>query len=255
MDKQQVVLDNLWQQYKNHNDLKAREEIIEQYISLVQYMAGRIAIHLPDNVEFNDLLSYGIFGLMDAIDKFDLSRDIKFETYASLRIRGSIIDGLRSTDWIPRSIRNKAKEVDEIVSKLVNVLGRTPTDNEIARAMNLSLAAYYEIMDQIRSISLLSLDDTITTEQDSDPIRMLDTIDDPQTKIDQDLIDHETKQELASAVDQLEPRERTVVSLYYHEGLTLKEIGQVLSVSESRVSQIHSKAIRALRSILGTLNF
>src|SRR5690554_7846938 len=136
MDKKQLDINALWQQYKYYDNLQAREQIIEEYIPLVQYIAGRIAIHLPDNVEFQDLLSYGIFGLMDAIDKFDLKRDIKFETYASLRIRGGIIDGLRSTDWIPRSLRTKAKQIDATINQLENLLKRTPKDKEVAEALN-----------------------------------------------------------------------------------------------------------------------
>ncbi|NLM68525.1 MAG: FliA/WhiG family RNA polymerase sigma factor [Firmicutes bacterium] len=250
MNRETVDLTDLWQQYKLNNDLAAREKLIEQYIPLVQYIAGRIAIHLPDNVEFNDLISYGIFGLMDAVDKFDLERDIKFETYASVRIRGGIMDGLRATDWIPRSVRTKAKQIDQTIMKLEHQFGRTPTDQEIAAALDMTLDKYHETVDQVRSIALLSLDDQITSDPDSESITLLDTLDDPTAAVDQELVDQETLQELAAAVDQLDERERLVVSLYYHEGLTLKEIGHVLEVSESRVSQIHSKAIRTLRTKL-----
>lgn len=250
MDKKQLDINALWQQYKYYDNLQAREQIIEEYIPLVQYIAGRIAIHLPDNVEFQDLLSYGIFGLMDAIDKFDLKRDIKFETYASLRIRGGIIDGLRSTDWIPRSLRTKAKQIDATINQLENLLKRTPKDKEVAEALNMSIDKYYEVLDEIRSINLLSLDDTISVDDDSDAIRLMDVIDDQSPAVDHEIINKETHLELSAAVDRLNERERTVISLYYHEGLTLKEIGHVLEVSESRVSQIHSKAIRTLRSKL-----
>ena len=250
MNRETVDLTDLWQQYKLNNDLAAREKLIEQYIPLVQYIAGRIAIHLPDNVEFNDLISYGIFGLMDAVDKFDLERDIKFETYASVRIRGGIMDGLRATDWIPRSVRTKAKQIDQTIMKLEHQFGRTPTDQEIAAALDMTLDKYHETVDQVRSIALLSLDDQITSDSYSESITLLDTLDDPTAAVDQELVDQETLQELAAAVDQLDERERLVVSLYYHEGLTLKEIGHVLEVSESRVSQIHSKAIRTLRTKL-----
>lgn len=250
MNRETVDLAELWQQYKLNNDLTAREKIIEEYIPLVQYIAGRIAIHLPDSVDYHDLISYGVFGLMDAVDKFDLERDIKFETYASLRIRGGIMDGLRSTDWIPRSVRSKAKQVDQAIMNLEHQLGRRPSDQEVAAALEMPLDKYYETVDQVRSIALLSLDDQISSDPDSDSLTLMDTLDDPAAAVDQELVDQEILQELAAAVDQLEERERLVVSLYYHEGLTLKEIGHVLDVSESRISQIHSKAIRTLRSKL-----
>ncbi len=248
MEKDSLELAALWQQYKSHNDFDSREAIILEYIPLVQYIAGRISIHLPDSVEYQDLISYGVFGLMDAIDKFDLDRDIKFETYASLRIRGSIMDGLRSTDWIPRSVRAKAKQIDQAIVELEHQLGRTPTDSEVAVSLDMSLEKYHQSLDQVRSISLLSLDDNIIS--DSDSIRRVETLDDPSVIIDEDIIIDETLEELAIAVDQLEERQRLVVSLYYYEGLTLKEIGHVLSVSESRISQIHSQAIKTLRNKL-----
>ena len=221
MDRDSVELTDLWQQYKYNNDLTAREQIIEQYLPLVQYIAGRIAIHLPDNVEFHDLISYGVFGLIDAIDKYDPHRDIKFETYASVRIRGGIIDGLRSTDWIPRSVRSKAKEIDQAIIKLEHDLGRTPTDREVAEELEMSLDKYYETLDQVRNISLLSLDDNLSSDADSDSITLLDTINDPEAVVDQELVDRETLQELAAAIDELDEKQRLVV-LYYHEGLTLR---------------------------------
>ncbi len=250
MERKQLNIHNLWQQYKYHDNLQAREKIIEEYIPLVQYIAGRVAIHLPDNVEFQDLLSYGFFGLMDAVDKFDLERDIKFETYASLRIRGGIIDGLRSTDWIPRSVRTKAKQVDKAIIQLEKRFKRTPSDGEVAEALNLNIEKYYQVLDEIRSINLLSLDDSISSNDDSDSIRLIDLVDDQGPEIDHNLIDEEIQNELALAIKDLNNQEQLVISLYYHEGLTLKEIGHVLEVSESRVSQIHSKAIRILRSKL-----
>lgn len=250
MDRDSVELTDLWQQYKYNNDLTAREQIIEQYLPLVQYVAGRIAIHLPDNVEFHDLISYGVFGLIDAVDKYDPHRDIKFETYASVRIRGGIIDGLRSTDWIPRSVRSKAKEIDQAIIKLEHDLGRTPTDREVAVELEMSLDKYYETLDQVRNISLLSLDDNLSSDADSDSITLLDTINDPEAVVDQELVDRETLQELAAAIDELDEKQRLVVSLYYHEGLTLREIGHIMAVSESRISQIHSQAIRTLRTKL-----
>lgn len=252
MDKQ-AVLNNLWKKLKNNNEQEARKEIIEEYIPLVQYIAGRMAIHLPDMVEYDDLLSYGVFGLMDAVDKFELERNIKFETYASTRIRGSIIDGLRSTDWIPRSVRAKAREVENQITSLENELGRSPSEIEIAAALDLPIEKYQETVTQIQKMPILSLDDPVTLEPGSNPTKLLDTINDRNAIIDQDLINSEIKQELATAIDTLNYNERTVLALYYYEGLTLKEIGHVLSVSESRVSQIHSKAIKTLRGLLEDL--
>lgn len=249
MDKQ-VVLNNLWKKFKVNNDLYLRQELIEAYIPLVQYIAGRMAIHLPDMIEYQDLLSYGVFGLMDAIDKFDLERNIKFETYANTRIRGAIIDGLRSTDWIPRSVRAKAKQIDQEISNLENQLGRSPSESEVAAALDIPIDKYQEVAHQIQKNTLLSLDDPVVIEQGSNPIKLLDSIDDQTAIIDKDLINSEVKQELVQAIDSLNYNERTVIALYYYERLTLKEIGHVLSVSESRVSQIHSKAIKTLRKTL-----
>lgn len=246
-------LDVLWEQFKSSNDAGAREQIIEHYIPLVQYLAGRVAIHLPDNIDSHDLLSYGIFGLMDAMDKYDLARDIKFETYASTRIRGAIIDGLRSTDWIPRSVRTRARQVNQAISKLENQLGRTPSDNEVAVALDMPLPRYYETLEQMRTISLLSLDDVINLGSDSEPIKLLDTITDEDAQVETDLLESELRQELSNSIDSLPERERLVIALYYHDGLTLKEIGHVLEVSESRVCQIHAKAIGTLRSRLDWL--
>lgn len=250
MDMSKDDLTTIWQEFKDTHNAKAREKLIEHYIPLVQYLVGRVAIHLPDNVDTHDLLSYGIFGLMDAIDKYDLGRDIKFETYASTRIRGAIIDGLRSTDWIPRSVRSRAREVNKVTRELENKLGRSPSDQEVAVALDMSLPKYYETLEQIRTLNLLSLDDTINTGSDSEPIRLIDTITDENSQVDSDLLESELMEELARAVDELPERERLVISLYYHDGLTLKEIGHVLEVSESRVCQIHAKAINFLRSRL-----
>lgn len=253
MEKRKDELTTIWLKFKSTNDPNAREKLIEHYIPLVQYLAGRVAIHLPDNIDSNDLLSYGVFGLMDAMDKYDLKRDIKFETYASTRIRGAIIDGLRSSDWIPRSVRTRARQVNQATRELENQLGRSPAHHEVAAALDMPLPKYHETLEQIRTISLLSLDDVINIESDSEPIKLLDTIMDEDAQVDANLLETELKQELANSIDELPERERLVVSLYYHDGLTLKEIGHVLEVSESRVCQIHAKAINFLRSRLERL--
>ncbi len=250
MEKRTTEISALWHNFKAEKEDRARDQLIEHYIPLVKYIAGRTAIHLPDNVDIQDLLSYGFFGLMDAIDKYDPEREIKFETYASTRIRGAILDGLRSTDWVPRSIRSKARVVDQEVQKLENQFGRTPTDDEVAASLDVSVDKYQSMVDEVRSLSVLSLDDLINTDSDSEPIRLLDTVKDEKPAVDVNLLDQELKQQLAVAIDNLSEKERTVIALYYHEGLTLKEIGHVLQVSESRVCQIHTKAIQVLRSRL-----
>lgn len=254
MNKQPIDLSSVWRKYKVNGDLDAREKIIEYYIDLVQYIAGRIAIHLPQNVDSQDLLSYGAFGLIDAIDKYDIEREVKFETYASTRIRGAIIDGLRSTDWIPRSVRSRARQIEREITQLENTHGRTPTEAEVAAALDVSLNKYREMVKDISSSSLLSLDEAVIADGNIESIKLIDTIVDRVASIDQDLLANESKEELAVAIDTLSERERMVISLYYHEGLTLKEIGSILEVSESRICQIHSKALSSLRSHLSLAN-
>lgn len=240
----------LWRNYKKNNDMRARELLIEQYTPLVKYVAGRLAMNMPSNVEIDDLESYGIFGLLDAIEKYDETRNVKFETYASTRIRGAIIDGLRAVDWVPRSVRSKARRLEEQIQELTNTLGRYPTDSEIAAALDVSEEHYFEMLDEVKSTSLLSLDENIGTEKSDDTITMVDLVADPNEDVDHKILHHESLEELAAAIDELSERERLVISLYYHDDLTLKEIGHILEVSESRISQIHTKAILTLRSKL-----
>lgn len=240
----------LWRNYKKNNDMRARELLIEQYTPLVKYVAGRLAMNMPSNVEIDDLESYGIFGLLDAIEKYDETRNVKFETYASTRIRGAIIDGLRAVDWVPRSVRSKARRLEEQIQELTNTLGRYPTDSEIAAALDVSEEHYFEMLDEVKSTSLLSLDENIGTEKSDDTITMVDLVADPNEDVDHQILHHESLEELAAAIDELSERERLVISLYYHDDLTLKEIGHILEVSESRISQIHTKAILTLRSKL-----
>ncbi len=253
MDKQNYDLNTIWRNFKSNSEAKSRELLIEHYIPLVKYIAGRMAIHLPDNIDMQDLLSYGFFGLMDAVDKYDPDREIKFETYASTRIRGSILDGLRSTDWVPRSVRKKARLMEQEIHKLENIYGRSPTSEEVAVALDMPINKYNIMVDELRSVSLLSLDEVLNSDSESEPIKLLDTVKDNKAIIDKSLLDEELKQQLAAAIDHLTEKERLVIALYYYEGLTLKEIGSILEVSESRVCQIHSKAIGALRSRLNWL--
>lgn len=243
----QERLDQLWNTYKKSNDQNARDQLLDAYIPLVKYVAGRMAMNLPSSVEVGDLESFGFFGLLDALDKFDETRQIKFETYASTRIRGAILDGLRSMDWVPRSIRAKIRMLEKQVYKLTNELGRSPTDSEIAAALELSPERYYELLTEVKGVNLFSLDETIATDKEGDSLKILDLVIDSDSLPEHRIVETESVEELTAAVESLTEREQLVLALYYHEGLTLKEIGHVLEVSESRVSQIHTKAITALR--------
>jgi RNA polymerase sigma factor for flagellar operon FliA len=242
----------LWQNYLSSKSPAAREAIILRYAPLVKYVAGRVAIGLPSNVEFDDLVSFGVFGLMDAIEKFDPSRGIKFETYAIARIRGAILDGLRSNDWVPRSVRQKARELERTCADLENRLGRSATDQEISEAMNISTTEFYNLLSEVSCTTLSSLDELwLVHSNDDDTVRVLDLVrnnesEDPLHQVEME----EIKTTLSTAIDCLPERERMVIALYYYEGLTLKEIGEIMEISESRVSQIHTKAIFRLRGRL-----
>ncbi len=241
-----------WERYKNDGSLEARDELILAYVPLVKYVAGRISVGLPSNVDFDDLVSYGFFGLVDAVEKFDPDRGVKFETYAVARIKGAVIDGLRSVDWVPRSVRQKAKELESTVAALEGKLGRPATDQEISEALGISLEQYYELLSQVKGISLASLDEVWTGDPDEEgKLRFGQMIEDKWSEDPGATVeDVEVKRVLAEAIDQLPERERLVIALYYYEGLTLKEIGEVLGVSESRISQIHTKAIVRFRGRL-----
>lgn len=250
LQKEQNRIAELWRRYKETNDAQARDQLLEEYIPLVKYVAGRLAMNLPNSVELGDLESFGFFGLLDALEKFDASRGIKFETYATTRIRGAIIDGLRSLDWVPRSTRAKIRQLENRLYQLTNELGRNPSQQEVAAALGLSDGEYYELLTEIKGVNLYSLDETIAPEQSGDHLKILDLIMDQGLAPEQRVVETEDIEELAAAVQELSEREQLVLALYYHEELTLKEIGHVLDVSESRVSQIHTKAILTLRSKL-----
>lgn len=248
-----VEVEKAWELYKETGSPTAREALILHYVPLVKYVAGRVAIGLPATVEFDDLVSYGLFGLVDAVEKFDVVRGVKFETYAAARIRGAVIDGLRSSDWVPRSVRQKARELEQAVADLEARLGRSATDEEVSEALSISLAEYYELLLQVKGVSLASLDEVWSGDPDEDgALHFGQMVENPRSEDPTALLERiEVKRILSSAIDQLPERERLVVALYYYEGLTLKEIGETLGVSESRVSQIHTKAIIRLRGRLG----
>ena len=228
-----------------------REEVIIQYSPMIKYVANRIAMRLPPHIEVDDLISVGVLGLMDAISKYDSSRGAKFKTYAEFRVRGAILDELRSMDWVPRSIRQKASQVDKVVQGLQAKLRRQPEDEEVAKEMGLSLDQFHETLNETKSIPIFSLEDLGIAKESGDQQSLLDCLAgkadaDPQTQIR--LV--ELKEIIAKAIDALPEKERLMVSLYYYEELTMKEIGAVLDITESRVSQIHSKAVYRLRTKL-----
>jgi RNA polymerase sigma factor for flagellar operon FliA len=218
-------------------------------------VAGRTAAGLPPHVEEADLISYGLVGLISAIERFDLSREIKFETYAITRIRGAIIDELRALDWIPRSLRQKAREIEQASVRLEHRLGRTPTERQIADEMGISLAELHHIFSRLSLINVLALDEVLTLSTgDGDRLSLVETLEDLSADDPVEAYENrETRHLLARAVNTLPDREKTVVTLYYFEGMTLAEIGQVLGVTESRVCQIHAKAVLTLRTRLAEL--
>ena len=228
-----------------------REEVIKRYSPMIKYVANRIAMRLPPHIEVDDLISVGVLGLMDAISKYDSSRGAKFKTYAEFRVRGAILDELRAMDWVPRSIRQKASSVDKVVQSLQAKLSRSPEDEEVAKEMGISLDQFHDTLNETKSIPVFSLEDLGIAKESGEQQSLLDCLAgkadaDPQTQIR--LI--ELKEIIAKAIDALPEKERLMVSLYYYEELTMKEIGAVLEITESRVSQIHSKAVYRLRTKL-----
>ena len=231
-----------------------REEVIKRYSPMIKYVANRIAMRLPPHIEVDDLISVGVLGLMDAISKYDSSRGAKFKTYAEFRVRGAILDELRALDWVPRSIRQKASAVEKVVRSLEAKLRRLPEDDEVAKEMDMSLDQFYRTIDETKSVPVFSLEDLGIAKESGEQQSLLDCLAgkadaDPQTQIR--LI--ELKEIIAKAIDTLPEKERLMVSLYYYEELTMKEIGAVLDITESRVSQIHSKAVLHLRAKLKSI--
>jgi len=241
----------LWAQYTKTRSRELRDQLIVLYSPLVKYVAGRVAVGLPQHVEASDLVSYGIIGLIDAIDRFDPVRQVKFETYAIPRIKGAIIDELRAIDWVPRSVRAKARAVEQAYSALEAALLRTPTDAEVAAELGISEDELQEILRQISFVGVAALDEVFMVGGDrSERTTLGDTIADGSAGPVALFEDKEAKEILVNAIGQLGERERTVLSLYYYEGLTLAEIGEILGVTESRVCQIHTKAVLQLRARL-----
>lgn len=222
------------------------------YSPLVKYVAGRMSSGLPGHVEESDLISYGLGGLISAIERFDLSREIKFETYAITRIRGAIIDELRNLDWVPRSVRARAREIEKINQKLEAKFQRAPTDDEMATELGVTVDEFQETLLQISNSTIVALDELWNVQDATgDQVSLLDTLPDREAPDPQALVDQsELRDRIADAIALLPEREKLVVALYYYENLTLREIGEVLGVTESRVSQLHTKAVLRLRSKL-----
>ncbi len=244
---------SLWREYRRTGDQKLRDRLILTYAPLVKYVAGRLGSGLPAHVDDGDLVSYGLLGLMGAIERYDPGRDVKFETYAIARIKGQIIDELRSMDWVPRSVRARARDIERAMAELEKKLERAPTDEEIAKKLGISEDELEESLSDIARSSIAALDELWTVSGDGDQVALIDTIEDDSAPDPQSSLSvTEQKEALADAIARLPEREKLVVTLYYYEELTLREIGEVLSVTESRVSQLHTKAILRLKAHLSS---
>jgi RNA polymerase sigma factor for flagellar operon FliA len=230
----------------------SREEIVHKYLHLVKYVAGRISVNLPPNVELNDLINDGILGLIDAIEKYDDARGVKFETYAITRINGAILDALRSLDWVPRAVRQRARELERAYQELEAKFGRVPTSEELAAKLEITVKELDSLMQRVRGTAVLSLEEFLPNEKGYE-IPLVETLKDVDNDVTTAVEAREVRNALVEAVEQLPPQERTVITLYYFEGKTLKEIKSELNVSESRVSQIHAQAVIHLRQKLREL--
>lgn len=244
--KDKKLLD-LWKQYSQNKEPEIRDRLITEYSYLVKYIAGRLNIYFGSNVEYDDMVGYGVFGLIDAIDKFDLEKGVKFETYASLRIRGSIIDSIREMDWVPRSLRQKSKELEKVYAELENELGHSASDKEVANRLGITLDEFYKLLNEVNLSSVISLEEYFEQNHDVgvEP-KNASKEESPEAHIETT----ELKKILSDAIDKLPEKEKTVITLYYFEELTLKEISAIMKVSESRISQLHTKALLRMRGKL-----
>ncbi|KQX69166.1 MULTISPECIES: FliA/WhiG family RNA polymerase sigma factor [unclassified Paenibacillus] len=245
----QLVNIELWKQWKEQGWVPAKQSLIESYLPLVDYVSGRMAIGLPKSVSREDLSSFGVMGLIDAVEKFDYSRGLQFETYASWRIRGSIIDGLRQGDWVPRSVREKAKKVEDAYQKLEQQYLRSVTDAEISDYLQISEQDFQQMLQDISITTVCSIDDPIREEDSETRLSLL--VDEKAKNPEFQVNEFYLKESLAKAIERLTEKERTVVSLFYFEELSLSEIAEVMCLSPSRISQLHSKAILRLKGVLG----
>ncbi len=243
-----MAITAIWEHYKETNDSEVRDKLLNNYLPLVKNVAGRMAATFPKSVDLNDLVNTGVIGLIEAFNNFDPGRGVKFETFAVPRIRGAILDELRALDWVPRSTRAKARNIDRAVSKLENELGRGPSNHEIATTLDISIQELFSAQKDLSFSSLLSLDEMICREDDNRQVPRIETVENTATvDVLADMEKTELKAYLMQAISGLTEQERLVVSLYYYEELTLKEIGDIMLISESRVSQIHTRAVSRLR--------
>jgi RNA polymerase sigma factor for flagellar operon FliA len=248
---EQKTEEELWVEYRNTKSPQLRDAFIRQYMPLVKYVAGKISVGMPGSVEFDDLVGFGQFGLLDAINKYDPDKNVKFKTYAVTRIRGAIFDELRQIDWVPRSVRQKSREIEDTIVSLESRLGRTATDDEISSAMGMTLSEYHKTVMKVSGTSVLSLNDVWYSGDDSDRVSIGDSIESPSSMNPDVIVEREeVRRVIIEAINELPEKEKMVLVLYYHEDLTFKEIGTVLEVSESRISQLHSNANLHLRAKL-----
>src|SRR4051794_34342609 len=239
----------LWLEYRRTKDRGLRDRLILTYAPLVKYVAGRLGSGLPAHVDDGDLVSYGLLGLIGAIDRYDPDRDIKFETFAIVRIRGAIIDELRALDWVPRSVRSRARQIERAIRELEAKLGRAPTDEEIAGKVGISVQELEDSFTDISRSAIGALDELWSVSSEGDEVSLLDTLEDPDSVRPAEALDEtEVREAIAEAIARLPEREKLVITLYYYEELTLREIGEVLGVTESRVSQLHTKAVLRLKA-------
>ena len=239
-----------WRRYKQSGDSRARDEIIEQYAYLVKITAGRVVSSLPPSLERDDLVSAGVVGLIKAVDQFDTNRQVKFETYAIALIRGAILEMLREEDWVPRSIRERVKLLERTYLQMETQYGRPPSEHEVARELNMSLEDFNKLLVETGRTNLLSLDDILIGSEGSEKLHLADVIADDEAGPSTQVESIEMKRALAGGIDRLPEREKLVIALYYYEGMTFKEIGKILTISESRVYQLHTQAVIRLRGYL-----
>lgn len=237
----------LWKQYADTKNPAIKEQLIIEYSNIVKYIAGRLSIYFGSNVEYDDLIGYGIFGLIDAIEKFDINKGVKFETYASLRISGSIIDSIRELDWVPRSLRQKNKELEKVYAEIENELGRSASDKEVADKLGITVDELNKLLNEVNLSSMISLEEFLEQNYEIGVTTAPESRDEkPEGYIEM----AELREILADAISKLPEKEKMVITLYYFEDLTLKEISAIMKVSESRISQLHTKAILRLRGKL-----
>lgn len=245
-------LDKLWQEYKETDSKIAKDKLLVEYAYLVKYITNRLILNLPSSVDRNDIISSGIMGLIKAVETFDPDRGFKFETYAGHKIRGAILDELRALDWVPRSVRQKSRELQRVYARLENQLGRVPYDDEICEEMKISMKEFEDLLTEVTPTTIISLEESMPDRRnDSKEIRIIETIENPGSDNPlKELGFNELKKILKETIANLPEKEKLVIALYHYEELTLKEIGAVLDITESRVSQIHSKAVIKLRAKL-----